>query len=106
MFLHLREREIWADNRQDARVQTFVSKGLSLQVDQNASLSITLEVGQLAETVEVTGVAQLVDSQTSSLGAVIDTQKILALPLNGRNFLELALLVPGANTGAPGAGTE
>ncbi|MDX2180382.1 MAG: TonB-dependent receptor [Bryobacteraceae bacterium] len=85
--------------------KTYQSKGLILQVDQNAALEIQMEVGQVAETVEVTGQTPLLDSQTSSLGAVIDTQKILALPLNGRNFVELALLVPGANSGAPGAGT-
>lgn len=85
--------------------KTYQSRGLVLQVDQNANLDVQLDVGQLAETVEVTGQTPLVDSQSSSLGAVVDTQKILALPLNGRNFVELALLVPGANTGAPGAGT-
>lgn len=84
--------------------KTYQSRGIVLQVDQNANLEIRLEVGQLTETVLVTGQTPLVESQTSSLGAVIDTQKILALPLNGRNFVELALLVPGANTGAPGAG--
>jgi Carboxypeptidase regulatory-like domain len=84
--------------------KTFQQRGLILQVDQNASLRVALEVGQVTETVEITGQAPLVESQTSSLGAVVDTQKILALPLNGRNFVELALLVPGANSGAPGSG--
>ena len=83
----------------------FSNRDLTLQVDQNAHFDITLEVGQSTEIVEVQSQAPLVESQTSSLGAVVDTQKILALPLNGRNFVELALLVPGANTGAPGAGT-
>ena len=82
--------------------KTYQSKNLILQVDQNAAIDIEMQVGQLTETVEIMAQIQLVDSQTSSLGAVIDTQKILALPLNGRNFVELALLVPGANTGAPG----
>ena len=81
------------------------SRAIQLQVDQNAHFDVVLEVGELAETVEVNSQAPLVESQASSLGAVVDTQKILALPLNGRNFVELALLVPGANTGAPGAGT-
>jgi hypothetical protein len=90
---------------QNQGFKTYQNKELILQVDQNLRLDVTLEVGQVAETVEVTGQAPLIESQSSSLGAVIDTQKILALPLNGRNFVELALLVPGANTGAPGAGT-
>lgn len=84
--------------------KTMQSRGIVLQVDQNANLDIKLEVGQLTETIQVVGQSPLVESQSASLGAVIDTQKILALPLNGRNFVELALLVPGANTGAPGAG--
>jgi len=83
----------------------YQSTGLVLQVDQNAHLDVALEIGQVTETVEITGQTPLVESQTASLGAVVDTQKILALPLNGRNFVELALLVPGANTGAPGANT-
>ncbi len=83
----------------------YQSTGLVLQVDQNAHFDVVLEVGQVTETVEITGQGPLVESQTASLGAVVDTQKILALPLNGRNFVELALLVPGANSGAPGAGT-
>ena len=79
-------------------------KGLILQVDQNARLDMAMEIGQVTEVVEITGQAPLVESQNATLGAVIDTEKILALPLNGRNFAQLALLVPGVNTGAPGAG--
>lgn len=79
-------------------------RGLILQVDQNARIDITLEVGQVTESVEIMGQAPLVESQNATLGAVVDSQKILALPLNGRNFAQLALLVPGVNTGAPGAG--
>jgi hypothetical protein len=76
-------------------------KDLTLQVDQNARIDVTLEVGQVTEVVEIQSQAPLVESQNATLGAVVDTQKILALPLNGRNFAQLALLVPGVNTGAP-----
>jgi hypothetical protein len=79
-------------------------RGLVLQVDQNARIDITMEIGQMTETVEVQAQAPLVESQSATLGAVIDNQKILALPLNGRNFAQLALLVPGVNSGATGAG--
>ncbi|HZS49521.1 MAG TPA: TonB-dependent receptor [Bryobacterales bacterium] len=79
-------------------------RGLTLQVDQNARIDVTLELGQVSESVEIVGQAPLVESQSATMGAVVDTQKILALPLNGRNFAQLALLVPGVNTGAPGAG--
>src|SRR5262249_40660280 len=73
-----------------------------LQVDQNARLDAVLEIGQTTETVEVTGQATLIESSNATLGAVVDTQKILALPLNGRNFLQLARLVPGVTTGTEG----
>lgn len=79
---------------------------LTLQVDQNARIDVALELGQVTETVEIQGQAPLVDSQTATLGAVVDTQKILALPLNGRNFAQLALLAPGVNTGTGGGGPE
>src|SRR5438128_1883197 len=48
-------------------------KGLILQVDQNARIDVNLEVGQLTESIEIVGQAPLVDSQTATLGAVIDT---------------------------------
>ena len=81
----------------------FQQTAMTLQVDQNAVIDVVLEVGQVTEIVEVQGQAPLVESASASMGAVIDTQKITTLPLNGRNFVQLALLVPGANTGAPGA---
>ena len=81
----------------------YQQNGLRLQVDQNAEIGIALEVGAVTEVVEIKGQAALVESTNASVGAVIETQKITQLPLNGRNFAQLALLVPGANTGAPGA---
>ena len=44
-----------------------------------------------------------VESQTSSVGTTIDAQKVNEVPLNGRNFLELALLVPGVSPGTAGS---
>ncbi len=75
---------------------------ITLQVDQNARIDVALEVGQTTETVEITAQAPLIESTSAALGAVVDTQKILALPLNGRNFLQLARLVPGVTTGTEG----
>jgi hypothetical protein len=73
-----------------------------LQVDQNARLDASLEVGQTNETVDVTAQAPLVESSNATLGAVVDNRKIESLPLNGRNFLQLARLVPGVTTGTEG----
>jgi hypothetical protein len=67
--------------------------GLTLDVQQTARFDFTLDVGAVAETVEVR--TPLVETQTSALGHVIDNTRIRDLPLNGRNPLELSRLTPG-----------
>ncbi len=66
-----------------------------LEVNQTARLDFSLEVGAVSETVEVTGAPPVLESESSSLGQVIDTKPIIDLPLNGRNFVQLAILSPG-----------
>jgi hypothetical protein len=73
--------------------------GFRLEVGQSARVDVGLEVGQMSEQIEVRGAAQLLSSEHATVGSVIDQRKILDLPLNGRNFVSLALLVPGVNTG-------
>ncbi|MCA1602142.1 MAG: TonB-dependent receptor [Acidobacteria bacterium] len=75
--------------------------GVTLQVNQFARLDITLQAGQVSETVEVVGGAPLLESETSSRGSVIDQKKIVDLPLNGRDYNQLALLSPGVLPGTP-----
>lgn len=70
--------------------------GIVLQVDQTGRADFQMKVGQVSEVVEVTAAAPLVASETSSVGNVIDTTKVVELPLNGRDFKDLALLVPNA----------
>src|SRR5205809_7936899 len=55
------------------------------------------QVGQVNETVEVASVAPMLESQSSSLGSVINERFVNELPLNGRNFVQLAILSPGVN---------
>jgi len=69
--------------------------GLRLEVNQVARIDFTLDVGQVTETVEVTGSTPLIESDTSSVGQVIEAKAIQDLPLNGRNFVQLAILGPG-----------
>jgi hypothetical protein len=66
--------------------------GLILAVDQTVNLPVVLQPGTVAQTIEVTAAAPLLDSSTSSLGQVIDNKKIIDLPLNGRNAFALGLL--------------
>ena len=78
-----------------------VRTGITLQVAQVARIDMTLQTGQLSETVEVVGATSLLDTQTSSRGLVIDQKKIVDLPLNGRDYNQLALLSPGVLPGTP-----
>lgn len=78
-----------------------VRTGIELQVAQVARLDITLEVGNVTEVVEVQGAPPLVETDNTSLGTVIENTRILELPLNGRNYLQLAALTPGATTASP-----
>ncbi|MCW5976546.1 MAG: carboxypeptidase regulatory-like domain-containing protein [Bryobacteraceae bacterium] len=74
-----------------------------LFVDQTARIDVNLNVGQVTETVEVQAEAIGLQTQDATVGTVIDSQKIAELPLNGRSFVQLALLTPGVNPGTPGS---
>ncbi|HWB85353.1 MAG TPA: TonB-dependent receptor [Bryobacteraceae bacterium] len=76
--------------------QTKTLNGVTLQVDQTAVIPVTLETGTVSSTIEVTAAAPVLDSQTSSLGQVIENKRIVDLPLNGRNPFQLGALVGGA----------
>jgi len=73
---------------------------VALQVGQTTTLDATLELGQIVEVVDLIGGMRLIDDRTSAVDGLIDNKLIDTLPLNGRNFLELALLIPG-NAPAP-----
>jgi hypothetical protein len=73
----------------------FEKSGLVLQMTQNARVDFILELSTVQESVQVTAQAPLVDTQDSSFRQVIDQTQVVGLPLNGRNFRELGLIVPG-----------
>lgn len=79
-------------------------QGVALQVDQRLSLNFDLQVGELSEKLLVTEAAPLVQSESSSVGAVVENKRIVELPLNGREFQNLTLLVPGTANPAQGSG--
>src|SRR5258705_7400128 len=76
--------------------QRYEAKGVVLVVAQKARVDVALAVGSVAEKVEVSGdtVAQ-VDTQSSELAGTVSDKQISQLQLNGRNFVQLATLVPG-----------
>ena len=94
--------------QQGFKRQTF--NGVVLQVDQTVELNATLELGQLLQEVSVNAAAPLLQTIEGSVGNVIAQKQVQDLPLNGREFLQLALLVPGSvmpptGTRAPQRGT-
>lgn len=75
---------------------------LTLEVSQVQEISLQLQPGAVDTTVNVSADVPLVDTSTSSLGEVIQGRQVTELPLNGRNFTQLALLTPGVTRGAYG----
>ncbi len=66
-----------------------------LQVSENRRIDLALQVGQVTERIEVEAQAASVETRTGTIGEVIDSRRISDLPLNGRNPVQLQLLVPG-----------
>jgi len=84
--------------------RTFQRTGLVLQVNANPTISIELAIGELAETVSVEAATPLVETRSSSIGAVIENERIEELPLNGRQATDLIVLAGAAV--APGGGAN
>jgi hypothetical protein len=80
--------------------QTLRQTGLELAVQQVARLDLTLQVGTVSETVEVRAEGVVLESETATLGQVVQSRQITELPLLGRNTYALAMLVPGVRPAA------
>src|SRR6185436_14132733 len=70
-------------------------KGVVLQANQNLTMNFSLEIGDLSETVTVSGEAATVDVTSSTISEVVDSKRIVDLPLNGRDAAKLSTLVAG-----------
>jgi len=86
-----------------AGFQTQKVDRLTLQVQQTARIDFKLTVGSVSDSVEVVATAAALQTENATVGTVIDSGKIVELPLNGRNFVQLAQLIPGVQPGTPGS---
>ena len=77
--------------------------GVELRVEDKLRIDVVLAIGQLTETVAVEATNPVVSTDSATVGNVVDNRKVTELPLNGRNFLQLNLLVPGVNQGVKGS---
>ncbi len=87
---------------------TYVRTGIVLQVGSSPQMNVTMKVGAVTETVEVSANATMVDTSTTAVGQVIDRARVVDLPLNGRNATQLIGLSGAAvayNTGSNPSGT-
>lgn len=80
--------------------QNFVQGGIVLNVGSSLVVNAPLATGSVTQTVEVNGATQALETQTSSLGQLLNTRQITDLPINGRNSYGFATLVPGVNASA------
>ncbi len=87
--------------------KTEIEKGVKLDVNQTLRVDLSLKVGDVSQSVEVSGVAATLQTDSSTVATTVDNKKVVELPLNGRSFTQLTVLVPGAvGTGAPGYQTS
>ncbi|MEX2260561.1 MAG: carboxypeptidase regulatory-like domain-containing protein [Bryobacteraceae bacterium] len=81
-------------------------ENVRLETGQTARLDFDMRLGTVAETIEVTASAVLINSETTVVGQVIDNKRILEMPLNGRNYLQLAQFTVGVLPGGLNAGAR
>ena len=81
--------------------QSAILKNIQLSAGDRRRTDATLAVGGGTESVEITSAAPVLQTDTSSIGSSVTQQAVQDLPLNGRNFINLAQIIPGATEGAP-----
>jgi hypothetical protein len=80
----------------------YVQSGIVLQVDTNPAINVTLKIGAVSEQVVVEASATMVETHENGIGQVIDQQRVLEMPLNGRQATDLIFLSGGATTAPAG----
>ncbi len=79
-------------------MQSVVANNVLLQVGQVVGQNFSLKVASSSEIVEVTSSAPVVNAETATVGAVVDSKTVQEIPLNGRHFLDIGFLIPGSVT--------
>src|SRR3984885_11936753 len=79
-------------------MQSIVVNGIALEVGQVAAQNFTLQVESGKEVIEVTATTPVITSETTTVGAVMDSKTVQNIPLNGRHFLDMGFLIPGSVT--------
>jgi hypothetical protein len=82
--------------------QTYIQQGISLDVNESATIPVALKVGAESEKIQVDADAEIIQAAVTSLGTFVSEREVLDLPLNGRNFTQLGLLQPGVVPLTPG----
>jgi hypothetical protein len=79
--------------------KTVDRKGIVVNVSQTVDANFTLQLANVAETITVTCVSPLIETTGSSVGGIVEVRQIESLPLNGRQFANLAATIPGVGLG-------
>ena len=82
------------------------ARSLTLEVQQTARVDFKLEVGEVTSRVEVSAAAVMLTTENATVGTVIENRRIVDLPLNGRNFLQLVALSPNVSYGVSRVGHQ
>jgi hypothetical protein len=96
---------IYTVKAERAGFKTALEAAFKLDINQVVRVDFSLIVGSVQEQVIVTAAEPLLESETSSIGQVIDESRVHQLPLNGRDFIQLAYLSPGVNMGPASTGS-
>src|SRR3989338_3623854 len=85
--------------------QTSVRSGITLSLGQNAVINHSLQVGEVTQSVTVTGEAPLIETTSATVSQLVDERAVETLPLNNRDLTQLAVLQPGVIKSPAGRGT-
>lgn len=86
--------------------QTYVQTGIVLEVSNNVTVNVVLQLGQVSQEVQVSANARMVQTNTSSVSQVVDHARVIDLPLNGRHATSLVMLAGAASDAGPASPTN